>query len=63
MANLKHLWQVGQKVRYNADGVWCKGTVKEVYEDHVIVDVPGISDHCWFEEGYNMDLIYPEYNF
>ncbi len=29
------------------------GTVKEV-ADHVLVDIPEISDHMWFEEGMNL---------
>lgn len=63
MANLTHLFNVGQKVRCRLDGVFYKGTVKETYEDHIIVDVPVISDHCWFEEGWNIGDVYPEYNF
>ena len=45
------------------DGNLYIGTVKETYEDHIIVDVPGISDHCYFENGFNMDCVYPDYNF
>ena len=33
------------------------------YSDHVIVDVPDISDHCWFEEDFNLEYLYPEYDF
>ena len=39
------------------------GTVKETYPDHIIVDVPDISDHCYYEEGFNADCVYPDYNF
>lgn len=70
MANLTHLFKVGQKVRYKENDdfgflppKFYKGTVKETYEDHIIVDVPEISDHLWFEEGLNLDCVYPEYNF
>lgn len=28
-----------------------------------IVDIPEISKHCWFENDFNMDCVYPEYNF
>ena len=63
MANLTHLFNVGQKVRCNMDGTFCKGTVKEIYSDHIIVDIPDISDHCWFENNLNMDCVYPEDNF
>lgn len=71
MANLTHLWKVGQKVRYLSDdevvygglATWHNGTVTQTYEDHIIVDIPDISDHMWFEEGLGLDKLYPEYNF
>lgn len=63
MANLTHLFHVGQKVKCNFDGKFYDGTVKETYPDHIIVDVPDISDHCWFEEGFNIGDVYPDYNF
>ena len=63
MANLAHLFKIGQNVRVNMDGKFFKGTVKETYEDHIIINVPEISDHCYFEEGFNLDTVYPEYNF
>lgn len=63
MADMTHLWKVGQPIRCRMDGVLYKGTIKEVFPDHVLVDVPEISDHIWFEEGLNMGDLYPEYNF
>jgi hypothetical protein len=63
MADLTRLFKTGQKVRYKCEGKFYKGTVKETYADHVIVDVPEISDHCWFEEDFNLDCLFPEYNF
>lgn len=63
MADLTHLFKVEQKVRCNMDGVFYKGTVKETYTDHIIIDIPEISDHCWFESGFNIGDVYPEYNF
>lgn len=63
MNNLTHLFKVNQEVKVNLDGILYNGTVKEIYEDHIIVDVSEISDHCWFENGFNMDCVYPEYNF
>lgn len=63
MANLTHLFKIGQNVKVNMDGKFFKGTVKETYEDHIIINVPEISDHCYFEEGFNLDTVYPEYNF
>lgn len=63
MANLTHLFSTGQKVRCKLDGAFYKGTVKETFADHIIVDIPQISDHCWFEEGWNIEDVYPECNF
>ena len=63
MADLTHLFSIGQKVRCKLDGKFYDGTITEMHKDHIIVDVPNISDHCWFEEGFNMDCVYPEYNF
>ena len=63
MSDLTHLYKPGQKVRCRLDGQFFKGTVKETYENYIIVDLPEVSDHCWFENGFNMDCVYPEYNF
>lgn len=63
MADLTHLFRVGQKVKCSMDEKFYNGTVKEVHMEHIIVDVPEISDHCWFENGINMDCVYPDYNF
>lgn len=62
-ANLTHLFKIGQKVKCEMDGIFYDGIIKEIYEDHIIVSVPGISDHCYFENGFNMDRVYPDYNF
>lgn len=69
MSNLTHLFKVGQKVRtlwegdFGLPSTWHNGTVKETYADHIIIDVEGISNHCWYEEGLNLDTVYPIYNF
>lgn len=63
MSNVTHLFKVGQEVRCRFDGRFYDGTVTETYADHIIVNVPGISNHCYFENGFNMDHVYPEYNF
>ena len=63
MSDLTRLFKIGQKVKCNFDEKLHDGTVKETYIDHIIVDVPDISDHCYFENGFNMDCVYPEYNF
>lgn len=60
---MSNLFKIGQAVRVNVDGKFYKGTVKEIYDDHIIVDVPEISDHMWYESGFNLGDVYPEYNF
>lgn len=62
MSNLTHLFKVNQAVRVELDGKFHKGTVKETHEDHIIVDVPEISDHMYYEADM-LDTVYPEYNF
>ena len=62
MSDLTHLFTVGQKVKCDMDGIIYHGVVKETFKDHIIVDIPEISDHCWFENGVNMDYVYPDYN-
>ncbi len=63
MANLTHLFKENQKVMVSVDGEMFAGIVKETFEDHIIVNVPEISDHMWYENGLNMDHVFPEYNF
>lgn len=63
MSDLTHIFKVDQKVKCNLDGAFYDGTVKEISKTYVIVDIPGVSDHCMFETGVNMDCIYPDYNF
>lgn len=62
MANLTHLFTPNQKVKCRMDGKLYDGTVTETYEDHIIVNIPEISDHCWFENDLNMDNVFPEYD-
>lgn len=63
MSKLQHLFKVGQNVKCRIDGIMQKGIVTEVHDDHIIVDIPEINNHCWFEEGLNLDCVYPIYNF
>ena len=63
MSDLTHLFTIGQPVRCRLDEKFYKGAVKETYPDHIIVDIPEISKHCRFENDFNMDCVYPEYNF
>lgn len=61
MANLTHLFQENQPVYCKTEIGFIRSIVKEVYEDHIIVDVPHISDHMWYEEGWNIGDVYPIY--
>lgn len=63
MTDLTHIFKVGQPVKWNCDGDILTGTVKETYTDHIIVNIPEMNDHCYFEEGFNLDTLYPAYNF
>ena len=62
MSDLTHLLNVGQKVKCKLDGKLHDGIVREIYYDHIIVDISDISDHCWFERDFNLDCVYPDYN-
>lgn len=67
MADLTHLWKVGQRVRIRSNDFemqeWLTGYVQEVYSDHLIVYCNEIDHNMWFEQGMNMGDLYPEYNF
>ena len=63
MADLTHLFKAGQIVRCRLDGDTYIGTVKETYTDHIIVDIPAVSEHCWFESGFNIGDVQPVYDF
>lgn len=56
MSDLPHIFHVGEHVQCNMDQVLYAGTIEEVHKDHIIVDIPGISGHCWFEAGLNCRL-------
>lgn len=56
---IKNLFHVGQKVECRLDEKFYSGTVIEVHDDYIIVDVPEVSDHCWFEENFNIGCVYP----
>lgn len=63
MSNLTHIFEKNQKIVCKTELGLKSGTVKEVYEDHIIVDIPMISDHMWYENGWNIGDVYPDYNF
>jgi len=62
MSKFNHLFKLNQKVKCCFDGKLYQGIITEIYDDYIIVDVNGISDHCYFESGFNMDMVYPIYN-
>lgn len=60
-------WTPGTKIEYQMEGdysfmddtarqtigaYWVDGTVKKVDGDHLIVDVPDVSDHMWLDEDF-----------
>lgn len=68
MTNLTHLFHVGQKLKIRNDDFdslqkFDDGIVKEAHEDHIIVTETKTNTDGWYEEGLNIDLLYPEYNF
>lgn len=68
MANLAHLFHVGQKVKirngdFDSLQKFDNGIVKEAHEDHIIVTETKTNTDGWYEEGLNIDMLYPEYNF
>lgn len=62
MSDLTHLFKIGQVVICRFDEDFYTGTVKETYPDHIIVDVPEVSDHCLFENGFNISCVQPVYD-
>ncbi len=62
MSNLLNLFKNGETVKCRLDGKIFVGVVKEIHDNHIIVDVPEISDHCRFENGVNMNCVFPKYN-
>lgn len=58
-------FRVGQEVKYyTTDSPFetvkeLSGIVKEIQDDFMIVDIDGLSDHCWFEPGFNLHQLIP----
>lgn len=68
MANLTHLFHINQELKIeNKDFDTVKkfnnGIVKEVYEDHIIVTNTDLGVDGYYEEGFNIDCLFPIYNF
>lgn len=64
MANLTHLFKIGQKVRcknddFDAVEKFDDGIVKEVHEDHIIINLTELDVDMYYEEGFNLDMVYP----
>lgn len=68
MANLTHLFKVGQKVKYKNDDFdavkkFTDCVVKETHADHIIITDTETNTDLYIEEGFNMDCVFPDYNF
>lgn len=67
MADLTHLFKVEQNVKIRCEEFGevdiYNGIVKEVYVDHIIVKNTDLNINGYYEEGFNIDWIYPDYNF
>lgn len=62
MSDLAHLFKVGQEVVCLFDGEQHNGTVEETHAAYIIVNVPDVSSHCYFDRDM-LDMVYPSYNF
>ena len=60
MANLTHIFRIGQTVKVKLDGKLYIGTVTQTDTNHIIVNIDGMN--LWFENGFNIDKVYPAYN-
>lgn len=70
MANLTHLFKVGQSVKYKNDDFdsdsvnkFISCVVKETYPDHIIITDIETNTDMWCEEGFNMDRVFSEYEY
>ena len=67
MADLTHLFKVGQHVKYknedfDAVNKFVPCIVKETYPDHIIITDTETNTDLWCEEKFNMDCVFPDYN-
>lgn len=68
MADLTHLFKVGQHVKYknedfDAVNKFVPCIVKETYPDHIIITDTETNTDLWCEEGFNMDCVFPDYEY
>lgn len=68
MSDLTHLFKVGQVVLLRDDSfdtlerlISC--TVKETASDYIIITDNKTKTDFYIESGFNLDLVYPAYNF
>lgn len=65
MSNLKHLFKVGQKVKWynndfdNVGNKFDDAIVTETHEDHIIINLTKTDTNMWIEEGFNLDMVFP----
>lgn len=67
MTNFQHLFQVGQLVYFKNDDFdaireYIPCLVKETYPDYMIITDVETDTDLRIEEGFNLNLVYPEYN-
>lgn len=68
MADLTHLFEIGQHVKYKNDDFdavkkFIPCVVKETYPDHIIITDTETNTDLWCEEGLNMDCVFPDYEY
>lgn len=69
MTDLTHLFKIGQKVKIKNEQDFTNkvyfddGEIIETYPDHIIVKNIKYDVNGWYEEGFNIGEIYPDYNF
>ena len=67
MANLKHIFKVGQRVKcrnndFDSLQKYDYGIVTETHEDYIVVNLTEIDVNMYYENGCNIGLVYPIYN-
>lgn len=68
MSDLSHLFKVGQAVLLRDDSFdalecFMPCTVKETASDYIIITDDKTQTDFYIESGFNLDLVYPAYNF
>lgn len=68
MSDLTHLFKVGQAVFLRDDSFdalerFMPCTVKETASDYIIITDDKTQTDFYIESGFNLDMVYPAYNF